>query len=223
MYETRLCRFIQGLSSVFKFIFYIYSLLKLFFINHHRSSKQAQELATSDIIFLQILIQSLDAADKTERLHSQLLFLQGQVNGTYAGCIPHIVHIARMDELADVRLVIAIEYGSLAVASGLYDIFYALQKTRVLQMQNDVESLRPAFDKLDGYVRQELDALKRAKYNSQEVDANIRKFSAKWDVLRRKYTELFRSCDKDLVVTIESNLPAFMDALKELFRVSADI
>lgn len=130
------------------------------------------------------------------------------------------MHVARLDGLADVRLVLAIEYGSLAVSSGLYDIFYALQRTRVLQMQNDVDSLRPAFDKLDGYVRQELDALKRAKFNSQEVDAIIRKFTSKWEILRRKYTELFRSCDKDLVVSIESNLPAFMDALKELFRVS---
>lgn len=60
----------------------------------------------------------------------------------------------------------------------------------------------------------------RAKFNNQEVDALIRKFTGKWEILRRKYTELFRNCDKDLVVTIESNLPGFMEALKDLFRVS---
>lgn len=122
-------------------------------------SKQAQELANSDILFLSIFIQSLENLSSDKRIQSYLLFLQGQVNGPYAGCIPHIVHIARMDN--DVTLMLLIEYGSLQVASGLYDIFYALHKTRILQMQNDVDGLKPAFEKLDGYVKHELDALKR--------------------------------------------------------------
>lgn len=184
-------------------------------------SKQAQELANSDVLFLSIFIQSLENLTCDKRIQSYLIFLQGQVNGPYAGCIPHIVHIVRLEN--DVTLILLIEYGSLQVASGLYDIFYALHKTRILQMQNDVDSLKPAFEKLDGYVKHELDALKRAKFNNQEVDAIIRKFTAKWEILRRKYTELFRNCDKDLVVTIESNLPGFMEALKDLFRVSRNI
>lgn len=180
-------------------------------------SKQAQELANSDILFLSIFIQSLRNLSCDKRVQSYLLFLQGQVNGPFAGCIPHIVHISSLDN--DLTLILLIEYGSLQVASGLYDIFYALHKTRILQMQNDVDSLKPAFEKLDGYVKHELDALKKAKFNNQEVDAIIRKFTGKWEILRRKYTELFRNCDKDLVVTIESNLPGFMEALKDLFRV----
>lgn len=146
-----------------------------------------------------------------------MIFLQGQVNGPYAGCIPYIVHISQLDN--STVLILLIEYGSLQVASGLYDIFYALHKTRILQMQNDVESLKPAFEKLEGYVKQELEALKKARFNDKGVENSIRKFVAKWGILKKKYVELFRSCDKDLVVTIESNWPAFMDALKELFRV----
>lgn len=186
------------------------------------SSKQAQELAACDLLFLSLFHQSLatvvaaDADTNGPNISTHLLLLQGQVNGPFAGCIPHIVHLVRLD--ADAVLVLLIEYGSLPVASGLYDIFYALHKTRMLQMQNDVDALKPAFDKLDGYVRQELDALRRAKLSGGEVEAAQRRFTSRWEVLRKKYVELFRGSDRDLVVTIESNLPGFMDALKELFR-----
>lgn len=184
------------------------------------SSKQAQELAPSDILFLSIFLQSLTNthAEDDGRIQSHLLLLQGQVNGPFAGCIPHIVHIIQLGN--DVVLMLLVEYGSLQLASGLYDIFYALHKTRMLQMQNDVDGLKPAFDKLDGYVKIVLDALKRAKYNSQEVDGAQRKFVAKWDVLRKKYVELFRNSDRDLVLTIESNLPGLMEALRDLFRIT---
>lgn len=185
------------------------------------SSKQAQEIAPSDILFLSVFYLSLaksNPEDDRSPIQSYLLLLQGQVNGPFAGCIPHIVHIIRLGH--DVVLMLLVENGSLQVASGLYDIFYALHKTRMLQMQNDVDGLKPAFDKLDGYVKLVLDALKRAKYNNQDVDAAQRRFVAKWDVLRKKYVELFRNSDRDLVVTIESNLPGLMDALRELFRIT---
>lgn len=183
------------------------------------SSKQAQEIAPSDILFLNIFQQTLFKSYCDDQpIQSHLLLLQGQINGPFAGCIPHIVHYIRLAN--DVVLMLLVEYGSLQVASGLYDIFYALHKTRMLQMQNDVDSLKPAFDKLDGYVKQEIDALKRAKYNSHDVDTIVRKFIGKWDVLRRKYVDLFRNSDKDLVVTIESNLPGLMDALRDLFRIT---
>lgn len=134
-------------------------------------SKQSQEIAPSDILFLSMFQQSLlrIPSDDQQSIQSHLLLLQGQINGPYAGCIPHIVHIVRLAN--DVVLMILVEYGSLQVASGLYDIFFALHKTRMLQMQNDVDSLKPAFEKLDGYVKLELDALKKAKYNSQEVSS----------------------------------------------------
>lgn len=145
------------------------------------------------------------------------MFLQGNVNGQYSGCIPYIVHITNLEN--NVILILLIEYGSLPVASGLYDIFFSLYKTQVLQLQNDLENLRPAFEKLDMYVKHEQDALKKAKFNSQDIEIAIKKFSNKWDVLRKKYVELFKNCDKNLVITIESNFPGFVEALKELFRV----
>lgn len=152
-----------------------------------------------------------------KKIQTNLLFLQGNVNGSYAGCIPHIVHISQLDN--DIILVLLIEYGNLQVASGLYDVFFSMHKTRNLQMQNDIDGLRPAFDKLETNVKHVLEALKKAKFNSSDIDHSTRKFANRWDVLKKKYVELFKNLDKDLVVTIESNLPGFVEALKELFRV----
>lgn len=87
-------------------------------------------------------------------------------------------------------------------------------------MQNDMDNLRPAYENLDHYVKQSMDAIKKVKYNNIEIEAAIRKFASKWDFLRRKYLELFKNMgDSDIVPTIESNVPLFVDVLKELFRV----
>lgn len=184
-------------------------------------SRSAQELSTSDLIFLQIYCQkSVSASDDNEserKVDTHLVFLQGNINGTHAGCIPHIVHICHMDD--DVTLIILLEYGSLTVSSGLFDVFFALHKIRILQMQNDMDNLRPAYESLDHYIKQSLDALKKAKYNMADVDSAIKKYSNKWELLRKKYSELFKNSDRDLILAIESNIPSLVDALKELFRV----
>lgn len=156
-------------------------------------------------------------AESDRKIDTHLVFLQGNVNGTHAGCIPHIVHICHMKN--DVTLIILLEYGSLPVSSGLFDVFFAVHKIRILQMQNDMDNLRPAYDNLDHYIKQSLDALKKSKYNNVDIEAAIKKYSSKWDLLRRKYLELFRNSDRDLILTIESNIPSLVEALKDLFRV----
>lgn len=151
------------------------------------------------------------------KIQSHLVFLQGNVNGTYAGCIPHIIHISYLKN--NVTLLILLEYGNLPVSSGLFDVFFALHKIRILQMQNDIDNLRPAYENLDHYIKQSLDALKKAKFNNTDIESAIRKYGSKWDLLRRKYLELFKNSDRDLVLVIESNIPSLVDALKDLFRV----
>lgn len=157
-------------------------------------------------------------ADVTDgKIQSHLVFLQGNVNGTHAGCIPHIVHIGYLKN--NVTLLTLLEYGNLPVSSGLFDVFFALHKIRILQMQNDIDNLRPAYENLDHYIKQSLDALKKAKFNNADIETATRKYGSKWDLLRRKYLELFKNSDRDLVLVIESNIPSLVDALKDLFRV----
>ncbi|XP_055316402.1 uncharacterized protein LOC129576033 isoform X2 [Sitodiplosis mosellana] len=185
------------------------------------SSRSAQDLSTGDLIFLQIYCQKSVSANhdaKSDRkVDTHLVFLQGNVNGTHAGCIPHIVHICHMEN--DVTLIILLEYGSLAVSSGLFDVFFAVHKIRILQMQNDMDNFRPAYENLDHYIKQSLDALKKAKYNNADIEAAIKKYSSKWDLLRKKYLELFKNSDRDLILTIESNIPGLVETLKDLFRM----
>lgn len=186
-------------------------------------SRPAQPLSTGDIIFLQLYCQRLiaesqETASADGKIHSHLVFLQGHVNATYAGCIPCIVHIGYLND--DVTMLTLLEYGSLQLSSALFDVFFAIHKIRILQIQNDIDNLRPTYESLDHYIRQTLDALKKAKFNSADVEAAAKKYANKWDLLRKKYLELFKNSDRDLVLAIESNVPTFVDALGELFRVS---
>lgn len=159
-----------------------------------------------------------EEASSISAIDTHLVFLQGNVNGTHAGCIPHIIHICHMDD--DVTLIVLLEYGSLAVSSGLFDVFFAVHKIRILQMQNDMDNLKAAYENLDHYVKQSLDAMKKAKYNNNtEYENAIKKYASKWELLRKKYSELFRNSDRDLILAIESNIPTLVDALKDLFRV----
>ncbi|XP_031640635.1 Hermansky-Pudlak syndrome 1 protein [Contarinia nasturtii] len=186
------------------------------------SSRSAQELSTGDLIFLQIYCRKSVSIDETQvdserKVDTHLVFLQGNVNGSHAGCIPHILHICHMEN--DVTLIILLEYGSLTVSSGLFDVFFAVHKIRILQMQNDMDNLRPAYENLDHYIKQSLDAIKKAKYNNADIEGAVKKYSSKWELLRKKYLELFKNSDRDLILAIESNIPSLVEALKDLFRM----
>lgn len=183
------------------------------------SSRQAQEISSADILFLNIFCQSNALRKDSEKItQSYLLFLQGNSNNLVTGCIPHICHIIELSN--GVKLLLLIEYGSLSVSNGINDIFFALHKTQNLQTQFDMENLKPAFDNLDLHVKQTADALKKAKYNNSEIEICIKKFTLKWDALRKKYVDFFKLCDKELIVKIESNIPGFIEALKELFKIT---
>lgn len=86
-------------------------------------------------------------------------------------------------------------------------------------MQNDIDNLRPPFENLDHYVKHTLDAFKKTKYNAK-VDAVVKGLTSRWELLRRKYLEYLKNNEKSLVLVIESNIPIFIDALKDVFRVS---
>ncbi|XP_038112878.1 Hermansky-Pudlak syndrome 1 protein homolog [Culex quinquefasciatus] len=181
------------------------------------SSKQAQELSPADMLFLNIFCQTLDRGEHSKRIESHVVFLQGCVGQTTSGCIPHIVHVSKLFD--DVFLVLLIEHGNIALSGNLYDVFFALQKIQNMQMQMDVENLRPAFDSLETYVKHTMDSLKKLKHNTTEADEAVRNFTLRWENLRKRYVEYFKNSDGALIVTIESNMPMFVDAVKEVFKL----
>lgn len=148
-----------------------------------------------------------------EKIQTHLIFL-----GRTSTSIPHIIHIVNYEN--DIKLVCLIEYGSFAVASSINDVFYSFHKLQNLQLQYDIENLKPAFENLDLCMKHTLDALKKAKYNKNDIENSIKKFTNKWDILRKKYLDLFKTFEKELIVKIESNIPGFVESLKELFKLT---
>ncbi|KFB44790.1 AGAP011210-PA-like protein [Anopheles sinensis] len=181
------------------------------------SSRQAQELAAVDMVFLNLLCQMLSRRGQRRRIESQVVFLQGSVHQSHAGCVPHVVHVVQL--LENVSLVLLIEHAHTALASHLYDVYFALHKLQNLQMQFDLDNLRGAFDALDTYVKHSSDSLKKVKSNNPEVDEAIRAFTVKWETLRKKYTDYFKTSDNALIVKIDSNMPMFVESVKDLFRL----
>ncbi|XP_058128472.1 BLOC-3 complex member HPS1 [Anopheles ziemanni] len=181
------------------------------------SSRQAQELAAVDMVFLNLLCQMLSRRSQRRRIESQVVFLQGSVHQSHAGCVPHVVHVVQLFE--NVSLVLLIEHAHTALASHLYDVYFALHKLQNLQMQFDLDNLRGAFDALDTYVKHSSDSLKKVKSNNPEVDEAIRGFTVKWETLRKKYTDYFKTSDNALIVKIDSNMPMFVESVKDLFRL----
>ncbi|XP_055595934.1 BLOC-3 complex member HPS1 isoform X2 [Uranotaenia lowii] len=181
------------------------------------SSRQAQELSPADMLFLNIFCQTTDRGEHSKRIESHVVFLQGSSSASSPGCIPHIVHVCKLFD--DVFLVLLIEHGSIQVSGNLYDVFFGLQKLQNLQMQMDVENLRSAFDSLETYVRHSLDSMKKLKYNNPEADEAVKSFISKWDNVRKRYSEYFKNFDAAFIPKIESNMPMFVDSLKEVFKL----
>uniref|UniRef100_A0A0K8WJE6 Hermansky-Pudlak syndrome 1 n=1 Tax=Bactrocera latifrons TaxID=174628 RepID=A0A0K8WJE6_BACLA len=181
------------------------------------ASKQALSLSPTDLVFLTLLSRSL------QRQHRQLnrsvaVFLQGVSHDPLSGCIPCIAHLSQLSK--GVLLIQVIEYANLHVASSMYDTFFVLQKIITLQIQGDADAMRPTYDSLESFVKQTLEALKRSKLKGDEVDTSLKKFISKWDNLKKMYADFFRSVERELLVRIESNIPSFMDELKQLFTLT---
>lgn len=181
------------------------------------TSKEALAMSPSDLVFLTLLSRSL------QRQHRQLncsvaVFLQGVSHDPQSGCVPCIAHLSQLSK--GVLLVQVIEYANLHVASSMYDTFFVLQKIITLQIQGDSDAMRPSYESLESFVKQTLEALKRSKLKGDDIDTSLKKFIIKWDNLRKMYVDFFRSVERELLVRIESNIPSFMDELKQLFTLT---
>ncbi|XP_076174985.1 Hermansky-Pudlak syndrome 1 protein isoform X2 [Ptiloglossa arizonensis] len=125
-------------------------------------------------------------------------------------------------ELADgINLVMIVEVTNLATSSGLYDSFHYLNIINGLQLQRDIDELRPAFENFDLAMKKALDGIKKNRANvSNDVDMCQRRLQLKWEFVRKKYMDLLKSRDPESILQIESNTPGFTDNLKELYRLT---
>ncbi|XP_017878116.1 Hermansky-Pudlak syndrome 1 protein homolog [Ceratina calcarata] len=147
-------------------------------------------------------------------LYSNLILL-----GTVHDYTANAVHIF---ELADgINLVMIVEVTNLATSSGLYDSFHYLNIINGLQLQRDIDELRPAFENFDAAMKKALDGIKKNRANvSNDVDMCQRRLQTKWEFVRKKYMDLLKSRDPESILQIESNTSGFTDNLKELYRLT---
>lgn len=149
-----------------------------------------------------------------DELYSNLILL-----GTEHDYTANAVHIF---ELADgINLIMIVEITNLATSSGLYDSFHYLNIINGLQLQRDIDELRPAFENFDLAMKKTLDGIKKNRANvSNDVDMCQRRLQTKWEFVRKKYIDLLKSRDPESILQIESNTSGFMDNLKELYRLT---
>jgi len=147
-------------------------------------------------------------------LYSQLLLLGSQHNYT-----ANTVHIFELSD--SINLITIVEATNPSTSSGLCDSFHYLNIINSLQFQRDFDELKPAFENLDMVIKKILEGIKKNRSNvSNDVDMCQKRLQIKWDFLRKKYNDLLRSRDSEVILQIEANTTGFVETLKELLRLT---
>lgn len=195
----------------------------LLFINNKLlsllSSRQSQPLSPSDLLFINIFQATiLHNIQELRFIQSHLIFLEGSLNNIGGRCIPCIIHSVKIHE--NITFVILIEFGSLSISRNLYEIFFVVQEIKNMQLQSDLDNLKQTFESLDLHVKHATEGFKKVKHNPANTEDILKTFSNRWDTLKKRYLEFFKTSNKDVMLNIESNLPMFIDSLRILFEVS---
>lgn len=147
-------------------------------------------------------------------LYSQSLLLGCQHNYT-----ANAVHIFELSD--SINLVAIVEATNLPISSGLCDSFHYLNLINNLQFQRDIDELKPAFENLDIAIKKVLEGIKKNRSNvGNDVDMCQKRLQTKWDFVRKKYNDLLRSRDPEVILQIEANTSGFIETLKELLRLT---
>lgn len=147
-------------------------------------------------------------------MYSQLVLLGSNENFT-----ANAIHISKLAE--GINLVTIVEVMNLEISCGLYDSFYHLDIINKLQLQRDMDDLRSAVENLESSIKKTIDGIKKHRaYINNDIDLCQRRLQVKWEFVRKKYIELFKSRDPDYIVKVESNISGFIETLRELFRLT---
>ncbi|KAF5295998.1 hypothetical protein FQA39_LY12770 [Lamprigera yunnana] len=204
------------------------------------SSRTATSLSPTDILFLVILCNVGNtkhnddmASDSEEEFYSpssspihsnndrDCKFRSYQVmlagNDYVPKCVPHVININTIAE--GVNLLLIIEVGNALISSGLYDTFHHLNVMQIVQIQRDVETLKPAFENLDTAIKKLTDGLKKVKNST--YDLTQKQLFKKWEHMRKKYVEFIKTNSSEALLRAESGTMNFLDVLKEMLNLTA--
>lgn len=163
---------------------------------HSIDIPNASSVTTGDIFSHHVLLTGKDSSSK---------------------CVPHIIHICTISE--GVQLIYMLETGNAAVSSSLYEAFLHLHVIQNVQMQRDVDTLKPAFENLDLAVKKLCDSLKKVKNNA--IDGSYRQLLKRWDFIRKKYLDYFKNSVDESLLRAETATLNLLENLKELLSLTA--
>lgn len=218
--------------------------IDLFLFFYH--SQNAKSLSATDIMFSILLSESIktpDAKSEAEtdseeefyspsttpeeniqntepKSHENFIYsYQTLLTGSdfIPKCIPHILHICPITD--GINLLLFIEIGNLNVSTNLYDSFLCLQAMQSVQIQRDVETLRPIFDNLDIAIKKLCDALKKIK--SSVIEAVLKQLNKQWEFMRKKYQEFIKMQSAEALLRAESMTIGLLDLFKEVLMLTA--
>lgn len=165
------------------------------------------------------LFNETDDFSVNDRLTQNSLYSQLLLLGTEQARTANAVHIFNISE--GINLITIMEVTNLMTSSGIYESFYYLNVINSLQLQNDIDELRPAFDNLDLSIKKTIDGIKKNRgHVGDNVDMCQRRMQIKWEFVRKKYVELLKSCDQESILQIESNMSGFIVTMKNLFKLT---
>jgi Hermansky-Pudlak syndrome 1 protein len=177
------------------------------------SARTSQSLTPSDIFFLNILCQSVDVT--SSKIDTFLIFMKGFNNS----CIPYRAHRIMISE--KILFVLLSESGNTIISSNFYETFILLNKIKVLQAQIDLDSLVVETERLDRCIKNIIEIERKTKTKqSPEMEECVKNFQNKYETLRKKYIDMLKIMDKSQLVKVESYFPCFMEATKELYRLT---
>lgn len=150
-----------------------------------------------------------------ETVHSHQILLAG--NEYIPKCIPHMVHISHIAE--GVNLIYLLEVGNAIVATSLYEAFLHLHVMQTVQIQHDIETLKPAFENLDLAMKRLCDGLKKVKIGCVEV--SYKQLLKRWDFIRKKYMEFIKTASDQALLSAETAVISLLDNLKEILSLTS--
>lgn len=188
------------------------------------STQNATPLSATDILFCTIICeshkqsQSLESVYEENSSNANVFGHQIMLTGTdfIPKCQPHAVYVCRIAE--DINVIYLLETGNLGVAANLYEAFLQLHIIQTVQIQRDVETLRPVFENLDSAIKKLCEYLK--KYKGNFVDGSYKQLLKKWDFIRKKYMEFIKSSSEEALLRAETSVISFLDSLKEILSLT---
>ncbi|XP_970712.2 BLOC-3 complex member HPS1 isoform X2 [Tribolium castaneum] len=182
------------------------------------SSQSAKDLSASDILFSTIVSQSSSEVfekNPNTPIDSFQILLAG--SDPTPSCLSHVVHVVPISE--GINLLYLLEVGNVAISSTLYDAFHHLHTMQFIQIQKDVETLRPAFENLELAMKRLNDALRKSKNNS--IENSGKQLAKKWEMIRKKYLDFIKSKSDEALLRAETLALGLLENLKQLLGLTS--